>query len=796
MMERVFVGHYPIIVLADHKISANSMPLITGQGKGGDLVRAIHKMCGGTFRMVHQGFRVSNIGYLRSNRRILDPTDLEAVLTAITPEVVKHLDNTLRDRLRRHLCSVIGHAEQSTITRFKESLSKLPIFEELKASQETPPTWLKKVYSCLPSRGVLPIPSVPCVPIFASFHFFDASAEDDRLLFSRLGYEILDSQQLLTKYIIPHFSTQPPWLLDHLADFILSQANSGAISSLSTISFVRATSKNGSSTERRLTPAEVIESDSSISQLFFDDEAVFATGIYSDRGKYRNQMKLLGIKSHLDSEVAEERIRSYATRDATDQTLFNKSAILLKLLSNTATVQLRDEWLPLLRLPAIGKDGQPCAIPPSQCRSNSFDPIVKGVLGLVSFDVGASMKRWFGWDLPLDPHIVAARIIVIVGSTRTSVHSELYPVLEYLQSLPSHQKTEYIAKVKSSLSTREWLPGVMKNGLWPPERIFFDNARDFHPYMSELPLLFSENFREVLQLFGVQEQPRAEQLIEFIASLADSQQLNESQIEAVVRALKQLHLHQGFSSENLMIPDTRGRLCRIDQFQSADDGDQIYAHSRVPRSIVRNHGIPQLEGDLNLFQYLNGPDFFDYCQEENIVDRISKSLKEASTWSAFNEFVANAEDSGSATSVVWVLDDEDVRFPSEKIFCETLKSWQNGALYVYNNGIFSDADFKALKQVGTGSKANDPSKIGNYGLGALTMYLFTDVPSIISGEYFVMFDPTRRYLPFDRYGRRSAGLKIPLAQMKTCYEDHLVPFVGIGGYSLGIILSFPTLIIR
>jgi sacsin len=184
---------------------------------------------------------------------------------------------------------------------------------------------------------------------------------------------------------------------------------------------------------------------------------------------------------------------------------------------------------------------------------------------------------------------------------------------------------------------------------------------------------------------------------------------------------------------------------------------------------------------------LNDDDEFEeYIQEENILTRISKTVKESSLWISLNEFVANAEDCGTASKVTWILDSERSTFPSKRIFCKELKAWQTPALYIYNDGIFSDSDFKALVNIGMGSKSEDTSKIGKYGLGSLTMYLFTDVPSMISGEYFIIFDPTRKHLPFERrHRRRQAGMRLRLSQMKSRFEDHLIPFVGIGGYTLG-----------
>lgn len=75
---------------------------------------------------------------------------------------------------------------------------------------------------------------------------------------------------------------------------------------------------------------------------------------------------------------------------------------------------------------------------------------------------------------------------------------------------------------------------------------------------------------------------------------------------------------------------------------------------------------------------------------------------------------------------------------------------------------FTEDDFKGIINIGVGSKRNDPSKIGKFGKGALTMYVhelgpslldlpenihslesryhWTSVPSFISGEYYVIFE--------------------------------------------------------
>ena len=54
--------------------------------------------------------------------------------------------------------------------------------------------------------------------------------------------------------------------------------------------------------------------------------------------------------------------------------------------------------------------------------------------------------------------------------------------------------------------------------------------------------------------------------------------------------------------------------------------------------------------------------------------------------------------------------------------------------------VFLDKDFEGLKDVGRGSKRDDPSTIGRFGRGSQTMYHWTDVPMLISGKYFLVLE--------------------------------------------------------
>ena len=80
---------------------------------------------------------------------------------------------------------------------------------------------------------------------------------------------------------------------------------------------------------------------------------------------------------------------------------------------------------------------------------------------------------------------------------------------------------------------------------------------------------------------------------------------------------------------------------------------------------------------------------------------------------------------------------------SEISQCDNLRIYINVWLsrYIYNDSTFSAADYRNLSQIGQGSKLEKMGATGRFGLGFNAVYHFTDVPSFVSGDHLVFFDP-------------------------------------------------------
>ncbi|XP_059496728.1 sacsin [Stegostoma tigrinum] len=135
------------------------------------------------------------------------------------------------------------------------------------------------------------------------------------------------------------------------------------------------------------------------------------------------------------------------------------------------------------------------------------------------------------------------------------------------------------------------------------------------------------------------------------------------------------------------------------------------------------------------------PPFIDYLKE--ILRRYPDGGQ------ILKELIQNADDA-EAKEVVFIFDERT--YGTSSVFMKDLKKFQGPALIVYNDSVFSEEDWHSIQTTGISKKRNDPSKVGQFGLGFNTVYHITDLPSIFSGKYIGIFDPQEKL-----FGEREAG---------------------------------------
>ncbi|KAF5200676.1 Sacsin, partial [Thalictrum thalictroides] len=141
------------------------------------------------------------------------------------------------------------------------------------------------------------------------------------------------------------------------------------------------------------------------------------------------------------------------------------------------------------------------------------------------------------------------------------------------------------------------------------------------------------------------------------------------------------------------------------------------------------------------------------------------------------ELVQNAEDAG-ASEVIFLLD--KTHYGTSSVLSPEMADWQGPALYCFNSSIFSPQDLYAISRIGQDSKLDKPFAIGRFGLGFNCVYHFTDIPSFVSGENIVIFDPHASNLP--GISPSHPGLRIKFVKRKILeqFPDQFSSYLHFG----------------
>ncbi|CAI8014095.1 Sacsin [Geodia barretti] len=166
---------------------------------------------------------------------------------------------------------------------------------------------------------------------------------------------------------------------------------------------------------------------------------------------------------------------------------------------------------------------------------------------------------------------------------------------------------------------------------------------------------------------------------------------------------------------------------------------------------------------------------------------IQKILDKYPDGQIFKEIIQNADDAGAST-VHFYLDSR--QHGSQSLIYSSIGQFQGPSLLSYNDAMFQEKDWQSIQDMQQSVKAEDPFKVGKFGIGFNSVYHITDLPTIVSGNRLAYLDPHEEIWP------RQTGQWYEINQNAHC-SDTFAPFEALCGFSVrnrsynGTLFRFP-----
>ncbi|MEW5316662.1 MAG: hypothetical protein WDW38_008017 [Sanguina aurantia] len=306
------------------------------------------------------------------------------------------------------------------------------------------------------------------------------------------------------------------------------------------------------------------------------------------------------------------------------------------------------------------------------------------------------------------------------------------------------------------------------NGFAPAGKVSF-KGNDLSPWLFVIPAELAP-FKALLLSFGASESFSPAQYIALLQDMHTQQ----------CAGLPPLALPQGL----LLLPLQRlvgpphhssSRSAAAAAAEAAAAGNHCRADERGilrPSALLAHNDAPWLNQTIQSVHLVH-PKLSNHVAGCVGVPSLRRLLLAQSSNSMSLGFTTGAEAFGQSESLTTRLKHIIQEYPEGPDF-------QGPALLVQNNAMFAPTDFENISKIGQDSKLVKPTSIGRFGLGFNATYHLTDLPSFVSGDFIVMFDPHARHLP--NISPAQPGLKIAFQTNRVLdqFPDAFTPYLHFG----------------
>ncbi|CAM8938869.1 unnamed protein product [Rhodiola kirilowii] len=491
-------------------------------------------------------------------------------------------------------------------------------------------------------------------------------------------------------------------------------------------------------------------------------------------------------------------------------------------------------WCPVLVSPPFQSLPWPvvtCPVaPPKLVRLKSDMWLVSASMRILDGECSSTALSYhLGWSTTPGGTVIAAQLLELGKNneivTDQELRRELAMIMPRIYSiLTSLIKSDEMEIVKAVLEGCRWI--WVGDGFATSDEVVLEGPLHLTSYVRVIPIDLAV-FRELFLELGIREFLKPHDFANILVKMASkkgSSCLDAQEIRTAVFIAQQLAEAQCFEQKvKIYLPDMSARLVAASElvyndapwfvgseesvhpFSEASSVSinmkksvQKFVHGNISNDVAERLGVCSLRRTLlaessdSMNLSLSGA-AEAFGQHEALTTRLRHILEMyADGPGIFFELVQNAEDAG-ASEVSFLLD--KTQYGTSSILSPEMADWQGPALYCFNNSIFSPQDLYAITRIGQESKLEKPFAIGRFGLGFNCVYHFTDIPTFVSGDSIVMFDPHACHLP--GISPSHPGLRIKFAGRNILgqFPDQFSPFLHFGCDMLqpfpGTLFRFP-----
>ncbi|KAF8621710.1 hypothetical protein AX15_007571 [Amanita polypyramis BW_CC] len=711
--------------------------------------------------------------FLNTHRVIKDTSDMNDFLGAIDFDALSSL--SLSNNEAESVFTHVATHYRSLLHSNPSKLKKAPIFPVLvpdvdahgEKLSNTSVTWCS--IDDLTIEGISPMRLVPAIkPV----HFLDkASIKDPSCsLLKSLQIHLLKDENILL-LTLHHFPSLSKSLQAAFISYI--EVNDSLNRLSKQVRLALGQSKFISTSDGTLqSPEDVIDPESQLRSIFPPPCKNFRIPKYEDDYDHKifNSLRALKLtKTILSSNMTRERI-SYISSNSTSPQAMEIARSLVFLMNDPnficsgISIDPDMRWLPT----RVGLITLKHCIDSGRRDTNLFDEV------LTSLDepgtVSTSFKALMGWDklLPLD--VLTKQLSRVLDQPDSE--TRYCKVHEIIRELASRDLSSTdIGSLGEIVAKRPWVP--TKSGtLVPHSRAVFTGVPDSSCFRE---IGFSKSERQIYQFLsrmGCHEQPTAAAIINELNALRIADRTDVHQAVQLLEMLPDSTTDQ--DRKLLLVPTRTGELVSLVASVYYYKGSGIVSEADEKTHIAHHLVSEKLASKIKL-RPLGASDDIDLGEKP--ITTIRNTLRQYDPEQFFTEFIANASDAKAKRFSI-LLDDHEG--PTNNLVSEGLAAFQSASLVVHNDGVFTREDFRGILQTGIGGKKGKSGVIGHFGLGALSMFHFTELAMIVSGKHVLFMSPSKRNLSF--CGKHS--ILFDLQEVKRLYADHLEPLNGLFGFDV------------